>query len=137
MSETAHVPPDDLVHDLAMSLWRDRAMLRDLARRKAWEPSIDDCRRIAEQQVEQLKRHGVVEVRRRIAPAHSMRPESAPVAPSGLPVWRSHITGEYAVTTSGRLPSFAIRLPPYLLAGRSRRLGIRLGRGVLACARRC
>ena len=89
MPETAHFPPEDLVHDLAMSLWRSRAALRDLARRKAWEPSIEDCRRVAEQQVEQLKRHGVVEVRCRIASAHSMRPESARIAPSGLPVWRS------------------------------------------------
>ena len=88
MSETVHVPPEALVHDLAISLWRSRGALRDLARRKAWEPSIEDCRRVAEQQVEQLKRHGVVEVRRRIASAHSMCPESAPVAPSGLPVWR-------------------------------------------------
>jgi hypothetical protein len=89
MPETAHFPPEDLVHDLAMSLWRSRRALRDLARRKAWEPTIDDCRRIAEQQVEQLKRHGVVQVRLRIASAHSMCPESAPVAPLGLPVWRS------------------------------------------------
>ena len=89
MPDTAHFPPDDLIHDLAMSLWRGRRALRDLARRKAWEPTIDDCRRIAEQQVEQLKWHGVVQVRRRIASAHSMRPESAPRAPSGLPVWRS------------------------------------------------
>jgi hypothetical protein len=59
MPETAHFPPEDLVHDLAMSLWRSRRALRDLARRKAWEPTIDDCRRIAERQVEQLKRHGV------------------------------------------------------------------------------
>ena len=36
MSNTAHVPPEDLVHDLTMSLWRERAALRDLARRKAW-----------------------------------------------------------------------------------------------------
>ena len=89
MPETAHFPPEDLVHDLAMSLWRSRRALRTLARRKAWEPTIDDCRQIAEQQVEQLKRHGVFQVARTIAAVHSMRPENAPVAPSGLPVWRS------------------------------------------------
>ena len=88
MSNTAHVPPEDLLHDLTMSLWRERAALRDLARRKAWEPSIDDCRRLAERQVEQLKSHGVLEVTRRVATAHSMRPH-APAAPMGLPVWRS------------------------------------------------
>ena len=54
MPDIAYFPPEDLVHDLAMSLWRSRGALRDLARRKAWEPSIDDCRRIAERQVEQL-----------------------------------------------------------------------------------
>ena len=89
MPETAHFPPEDLVHDLAMSLWRSRGALRDLARRKAWEPSIDDCRRIAERQVEQLKRHGVFEVARTIAAAHSMHPNGPEDAASGLPVWRS------------------------------------------------
>ena len=83
-----HFPPEDLVHDLTMSLWRERAALRDLARRKAWEPSIDDCRRPAERQVEQLKSHGVFEVTRRVATAHSIRPH-APAALVGLPVWRS------------------------------------------------
>ena len=61
MPNAKHFPPGDLVHDLTMSLWRERAALRDLARRKAWEPSIDDCRRLAERQVEQLKSHGVLE----------------------------------------------------------------------------
>jgi hypothetical protein len=89
MRDTAHFPPDDLVHDLAMSLWRSRRALRDLARRKAWEPTIDDCRRIAEQQVEQLKRHGVVQVRRTIAAVHSMRPRGPEEGPSVPPVWRS------------------------------------------------
>jgi len=50
MSYTAAVPPEDLIHDLTMSLWRNRSALRDLARRKTWEPSIDDCHRIAERQ---------------------------------------------------------------------------------------
>jgi hypothetical protein len=61
MRNAKHFPPEDLVHDLTMSLWRERAALRDLARRKAWEPSIDDRRRLAERQVEQLKSHGVLE----------------------------------------------------------------------------
>jgi hypothetical protein len=89
MADTAHFSPDDLVHDLAMSLWRSREALRDLARRKAWEPSIDDCRRIAERQVEQLKRHGVFQVGRTIAAVHSMRPHGPEDAASDLPVWRS------------------------------------------------
>jgi hypothetical protein len=73
MSDTATIPTEDLIHDLTMSLWRSRGALRELARRKAWEPSIDDCRRIAERQVEQLKRHGVLRVERTVAPGHSMR----------------------------------------------------------------
>ena len=89
MPDIAYFPPEDLVHDLAMSLWRSRGALRDLARRKAWEPSIEDCRRVAEQQVEQLKRHGVVQVRRTIAAVHSMRPRGPEEGPSVPPVWRS------------------------------------------------
>ena len=89
MSETATIPVEDLIHDLTMSLWRSRGALRDVARRKAWEPSIDDCRRIAERQVEQLKRHGVFRVERIVAPAHSMRPHEPAVSPMALPVWRS------------------------------------------------
>jgi hypothetical protein len=72
---TEQVPPEAVVADLTMSrLWRSRASLRVLARRKAWELSIDDCRAIAEPQVEHLKRCRVVGVTRRVAPAHSMRP---------------------------------------------------------------
>ena len=81
-------PPEDLVHDLTMSLWRDRAALHDLARRKAWEPSIDDCRRLAERQVEQLKSHGVLEVTRQVAVPIACRPH-APARAMGLPVWRA------------------------------------------------
>jgi hypothetical protein len=88
MPNTANVPPETLIEDLTMSLWRERGTLRDLARRKTWEPSIDDCRRLAERQVEQLKSHGVLEVTRRVATAHSMRPH-APAAPVGLPIWGS------------------------------------------------
>jgi hypothetical protein len=88
MPNTANVPPESLIEDLTMSLWRERGTLRDLAHRKTWEPSIDDCRRLAERQVEQLKNHGVLEVTRRVATAHSMRPP-APAASAGLPIWRS------------------------------------------------
>ena len=88
MPDIAYFPPEDLVHDLAMSLWRSHGALRDLARRKAWEPSIDDCRRIAERQVEQLKRHGIFQVARMIAAAHSMGPHGPEESLSALPLWR-------------------------------------------------
>jgi len=71
-----------------MSLRRSRGALRDLARRKAWEPSIDDCRRIAERRVEQLKTHGVFQVARTIAAAHSMGPHGPEESASALPLWR-------------------------------------------------
>jgi hypothetical protein len=80
--------PEELIHDLAMSLWRDRAMLRDLARPKAWEPSIEDCQRLAERQVELLRRHGVLRAVREVAPAHSMRPAGSGDLSATLPVWR-------------------------------------------------
>jgi hypothetical protein len=35
MRNAKHFPAEDLVHDLTMSLWRERTALRDLARRKA------------------------------------------------------------------------------------------------------
>jgi len=89
MTDTASLPLEDLIHDLTMSLWRSRGAIRDVARRKAWEPSIDDCRRIAERQVEQLKRHGVFRGERTVAPAHSMRPHEPALSPMALPVWRS------------------------------------------------
>jgi len=82
------VSPDDLIHGLTMALCECRGMLRSLARRKAWEPSIDDCRRIAEEQVEQLKRAGVERIIRRVAPAHSMRAgAAAPAAPAAAMSW--------------------------------------------------
>ena len=91
-----HFPPEDLGHDLTMSLWRERAALRDIAHRKAWEPSIGDCRRLAERQIEQLKSHGVFEITRRVVTAHSIRPH-APAAPMGLPVWRSRAAARVRV----------------------------------------
>jgi hypothetical protein len=84
MADAASIPLEDLIHDLTMSLWRSRGALRDLARRKAWEPSIDDCRRIAERQIEQLKCHGVLHVTRGVARAHgvgSEQPVDAPAPP--------------------------------------------------------
>ena len=68
MSDTATIPLEDPIHDLTMSLWRSRAALRSLARRKAWEPSIGDCRAVAERQVEHLKRVGVERITRRVRP---------------------------------------------------------------------
>jgi hypothetical protein len=72
MLDFAQVPPDSLVDDLTTSLWQSRAALRSLARRKAWEPSIGDCRAIAERQVEHLRRVGVERIVRRVAPPHNM-----------------------------------------------------------------
>ena len=93
MLNTASVPPEDLIADLTMSLWYRRGALRDLARRKAWEPSIDDYRRIAEHQVEQLKRHGVLQVTRQVAVSHSMAPNAPlPRGPSVLPLWSARPT---------------------------------------------
>jgi hypothetical protein len=87
MSDIATVPPQDLIHDLTKSLWRSRSALRDLARRKAWEPSIEDCRRIAECQVEQLRRHGVLHVTRSVARAHGVGSEQPIEAPAPMPIW--------------------------------------------------
>jgi hypothetical protein len=42
------VPPEGVVDDVTMGLWQSRRALWALARRKAWEPSIEDCRAIAE-----------------------------------------------------------------------------------------
>jgi hypothetical protein len=87
ISGTATIPIEDLVHDLSMGLWRSRGALRALARRKAWEPSIDDCRRIAERHVEQLKRHGVPHVTRSVARAHGVGSEQPVDAPASMPIW--------------------------------------------------
>ena len=83
------MPPDSLVDDLTTSLWQSRAALRSLARRKAWETSIGDCRAIAERQLEHLKRVGVERITRRVAPAHSMGGGvAASTVPPELPIWR-------------------------------------------------
>jgi hypothetical protein len=87
MSDTATIPLEDLIHDLTMSLWRSREALRDLARRKAWEPSIDDCWRLAERQVEQLRRHGALHATRRVARAHGVGSEQPVDAPAPMPNW--------------------------------------------------
>jgi hypothetical protein len=95
MSDAKYVPPEAIIADLTMGLCQSRAALRALARRKKWEPSIDDCRAIAERQVEHLKRCGVVGVTRRIAPTHGMRPgEAEPPAPSEHPTWRPRPAGK-------------------------------------------
>ena len=87
MSDSATIPPEDLIHDLTMSLWHSRAALRDLARRKAREPSIDDCRRITERQVEQLRRHRVLHVARGVARAHGVGSEQPVEVPAAMPIW--------------------------------------------------
>jgi hypothetical protein len=93
MADTKQVPPEELIHALAMSLWDSRTSLRALAHRKKWEPSIEDFRAIAERQVEHLKLSGVLQVTRRITAAHSMRPGVAtPPAAIPLPRWRARPT---------------------------------------------
>ena len=88
MSSSADVPLEAIISDLTTALSQCRSMLRGLARRKTWEPSIEDCRRIAERQVEHLKRAGVERVTRRVAPAHSMRPAgTVPAAPASDWAW--------------------------------------------------
>jgi hypothetical protein len=61
-----NAPPETLAHDLTTSLWRERATLRLLVRRKAREPSIDYCRDMAGRVLEYLKGRGVLRVIRKI-----------------------------------------------------------------------
>ena len=62
--------------------------LRDLARHKAWEPSIDDCRWIAERQVEQLRRHGVLQFILGVARAHGVGATTVAAGTEKLlPIW--------------------------------------------------
>lgn len=83
-----NAPPETLADDLTMSLWRERATLRILARRKAWEPSIDDCRDMAGRMVEYLKKRGVLRViREGAAEQHSISPIAAKRMSSPLPLW--------------------------------------------------
>jgi hypothetical protein len=84
MPSLTEVPPEALVDDLAMTLWqRCLPLLRDLARRKKWEPKIENCRLIAIRQVEQLKAHGVLHVTRRTARDGGAR--SSATADEGTP----------------------------------------------------
>jgi hypothetical protein len=93
MADTKQAPPEELIHALTISLWDSRTSLRALARRKKWEPSIEDFRAIAERQVEHLKLSGVLHVACRVTPAHSMRPGVAtPLAAIPLPRWRARPT---------------------------------------------
>jgi hypothetical protein len=93
MADTKQVPPEELILALTISLWDSRTSLRALARRKKWEPSIEDFRAIAERQVERLKLSGVLHVTRRVTPVHSMRPGvAAPPAAVALPIWRARPT---------------------------------------------
>ena len=83
-----NAPPETLADDFTMSLWRERATLRLLARRKAWEPSIDDCRDMACRMLQYLKRRGVLRVIREGASEnHSISPIVSKRAGPALPLW--------------------------------------------------
>ena len=83
-----NAPPETLADDLTMSLWRERATLRLLARRKAWEPSIDDCRDMAGRMLEYLKGRGVLRViREGSAEHHSISPIATKRTSPPLPIW--------------------------------------------------
>ena len=114
MPENAIFPPEELTHDLTISLWHSRGELRALARRRAWEPSIEDSRRIAERRVDELRGHGVFQIGRHVAPAHSVRPEGGPAAPAGPPVWRGRPltrTPRFPRANGLPTPGLAISLP--------------------------
>jgi hypothetical protein len=88
MTSPVNAPPETLADDLTMSLWRERATLRLLARRKAWEPSIDDCRDMAGRMIEYLKRRGVLRVIREGAgEQHSISPIASKRSSPPLPLW--------------------------------------------------
>ena len=88
MSIPVNAPPETLADDLTMSLWRERAALRLLARRKAWEPSIDDCRDMADRLVAYLKGRGVLRViREGSAEHHSISPVATKRTSPPLPIW--------------------------------------------------
>jgi hypothetical protein len=88
MPTPVNAPPETLADDLTMSLWRERAPLRLLGRRKAWEPSIDDCRDMAGRLVAYLKGRGVLRVIREGASEnHSISPIVSKRAGPALPVW--------------------------------------------------
>ncbi len=83
-----NAPPETLADDLTMSLWRERATLRLLARRKAWEPSIDDCREMASRMLEYLKGRGVLRViREGSAEQHSISPVATKTRSLPMPIW--------------------------------------------------
>ena len=89
-----NAPPETLADDLTMSLWRERATRRILARRKAWEPSIDDCRAIAERQVQDLRNRLTPLVVQRVAQAHSINfGDPRPVPAGSMPIWRRRPPG--------------------------------------------
>jgi hypothetical protein len=79
-----------LIHHLTMSLWRSRPARRDLARRKTWEPSIDDCRMVAEHQVKDLRKRLVLVVVQPASRPHSISPRGPSNAPiRAMPLWRA------------------------------------------------
>jgi hypothetical protein len=83
-----NAPPETLADDLTMGLWRERATLRLLARRKAWEPSIDDCRDMAGRMLEYLKTRGVLRVIREGSAEHdSISPVATKRTSPPMPIW--------------------------------------------------
>jgi hypothetical protein len=66
--------PDDLLDDIAWALKESAYLLPEAPRKGRVHPSLEDCRAISSKVIERLKRHGVVELRRRITPVHSFPP---------------------------------------------------------------
>ena len=72
-----NAPPESLAHYLTTTLWRERATLHLLVRRKAREPSID-----------YLKARGVLRViREGSAEHHSISPVATKRTSPPLPLW--------------------------------------------------
>jgi hypothetical protein len=80
--------PDDLLHELTFGLGEHRDTLRYIARRAKWqwEPSQEDCRRIAADLIARMKRAGLVQVVRAVSPPHGGA--SVGAVPTALPLWR-------------------------------------------------
>ena len=66
--------PDDLLDDITWALKESAYLLPEAPRKGRVHPSLDDCRAIAHKVIERLKRHGVVELRRRIGASHGYPP---------------------------------------------------------------
>ena len=66
--------PDDLLDDIAWALKESAYLLPEAPRKGRVQPSLEDCRAISRKVIERLKRHGVMELRRRIGASHSFPP---------------------------------------------------------------